>query len=77
MNDLFHIQVRAPKFELYQQVILYWNRQEHLRQIVRRWLDLEDGCWWYKVQGSEPLYPEDVFGPPRPEEVKAVTNNES
>ena len=62
MTDFPQIQVRAPKFELYQLVVLYWNEQEHVTQIVRRWLDLEDGYWWYKVQELEQLYPEDAFG---------------
>lgn len=56
MTDFPHLQVRAPKFELYQLIVLYWNEQEHVTQIVRRWLDLEDDQWWYKVQGSEQQY---------------------
>ncbi len=36
------IQVSAPKFELYEQVVLYWNEEEYSTAIVRRWLDLED-----------------------------------
>lgn len=55
------IQVSSPKFDLYGQVVLYWNEKEHSTTIVRRWLDLEDGCWWYKVRGSEQLYPENAF----------------
>ena len=65
MNTRPTIQIPAPKFDLYQLVIVYWNDQEHVTQTVRRWLDFDDGdgCWWYKVQGLEQLFPEDVIGP--------------
>lgn len=61
MKKLLTIQVQAPKFELYESVILYWNEREQVTQIVGRWHDLDDGSWWYKIQSSEKLYPENAF----------------
>jgi hypothetical protein len=55
------IEVPAPQFDLYEFLILYWNGQEQTVKLVRRWLDLEDNQWWYKIQGSEVLYPENAF----------------
>lgn len=55
------IEVPAPQFDLYEFLTLYWNEQELRVKVVRRWLDLEDNQWWYKVQGSEILYPENAF----------------
>lgn len=65
MDNTAFIQIPAPKFELYQQVTLYWNNQERPTNIVRRWFDLDDdpGYWWYKVMGDEQFYPEGVFEP--------------
>lgn len=63
MKKLPTIQVQAPKFELYESVVLYWNEREQVTQIVRRWLNLDDGGWWYKIQSSEQLYPENAFSP--------------
>ncbi len=61
------ITLEAPKFELYQSVILNWNEQSRRTQIVRRWLDLDDGeggYWWYKVAGDESrMYPENALEP--------------
>jgi hypothetical protein len=56
------IQIKAPKFELYQAVTLYWNEKQYNTKIVRRWFDLDDrsdGYWWYKVSNDEQFYPED------------------
>ena len=64
MNNTEKIEVRAPKFELYQSVILFWNSQERPTYIVRRWFDLDDpagGYWWYKVTNDEQLYPEQAI----------------
>lgn len=59
------IQLCAPKFELYQLVVVHWNDEQHATQVVRRWLDLDDGegCWWYKVHNLERLFPEQVIEP--------------
>ncbi len=56
------IEVPSPKFDLYEQVVFYWEEKERKVTIVRHWLDLEDEQWWYKVRGSEQLYPEGAFG---------------
>jgi len=69
--DTEKIQIRAPRFELYERVTLYWNGQERLTHIVRRWFDLDDsprgdgpdGYWWYKVTNDEQLYPEGTIEP--------------
>ncbi len=55
------IQIQAPKFELYELVTVNWNEQEQTVKVVRRWLDFEDEQWWYKIEGSERLYPESAF----------------
>ncbi len=55
------IEITAPKFDLYEFVTLYWNEQEQHTKVVRRWFDLEDDLWWYKIQGSEALYPENAL----------------
>ncbi|MBD2305675.1 hypothetical protein H6G17_09115 [Chroococcidiopsis sp. FACHB-1243] len=64
MDRTEKIQVRSPKFQLYQSVILYWNGEERSTHIVRRWFDLDDssdGYWWYKVTNDEQLYPEQAI----------------
>lgn len=43
MNDKPQLQIRAPRFELYELVTLHWNNQERPIKVVRRWLDLDDG----------------------------------
>lgn len=55
------IEIPAPRFDLYELLTLYWNEQERTVKVVRRWFDLEDNFWWYKIQGSEALYPENAF----------------
>lgn len=60
------IQVRAPKFELYQMATVYWNEEEHITSIVRRWFDMDDGTeglWWYELEGLKQLFPESVIKP--------------
>ena len=62
------IQIRAPKFELYELVTLHWNNQERSTKIVRRWLDIDDGGegYWYKVAGDDQqFYPEGALEPRR------------
>jgi hypothetical protein len=58
------IEIPAPRFDLYEFLTLYWNEQERTVKVVRRWFDLEDNRWWYKIQGSEVLYPENAFSVP-------------
>lgn len=55
------IEIPAPQFDLYEFLTLYWNEQERTVKVVRRWFDLEDDRWLYKIQGSEVLYPETAF----------------
>ncbi len=55
------IQISAPQFDQYEFLTLYWNEQEQTVKVVRRWFDLEDNQWWYKIQDSEVLYPENVL----------------
>ena len=55
------IEITAPKFDLYELVTLNLNEQEQHTKVVRRWFDLEDNFWWYKIQGSETLYPENAL----------------
>ncbi len=63
MSDRSTITIPAPQFELFEFIVLCWNDQEHHTKVTRRWLDLDDGCWWYQVQGLEQLFPEDALGP--------------
>jgi len=55
------IEISAPQFDLYEFLTLNWNEQERTVKVVRRWFDLEDNQWWYKIQGSEILYPENAL----------------
>lgn len=55
------IEIPAPQFELYEFVTLHWNEQERQVKVVRRWFNLDDNQWCYKIQGSEILYPENAF----------------
>jgi hypothetical protein len=53
------INIKSPRFDLYEMVFLYWNGRQHQTKVVRRWLDFDDGCWWYKLSLDErQLYPE-------------------
>ena len=55
------IEISAPQFDLYEFVTLYWNEQERKVKVVRRWFDLDDNQWWYRIQESEVLYPENAL----------------
>ncbi|WP_009630411.1 hypothetical protein [Synechocystis sp. PCC 7509] len=55
------IEIPAPQFDVYEFATLYWNEQERTVKVVRRWFDLEDNQWWYKIHDSEVLYPENAF----------------
>lgn len=55
------IEIPAPQFDLYEFLTQYLNEQERTVKVVRRWFDLEDNQWWYKIQDSEVLYPENVL----------------
>ena len=59
-NELM-IEIPAPRFDLYELLTLYWNKQEQTVKVVRRWFNLEDERWWYKIQGTEVLYPENAL----------------
>ena len=55
------IEIPAPPFNLYEFLTLYWNEQERTVKVLRRWFNLEDDRWLYKIQGSEVFYPENAF----------------
>lgn len=55
------IEISAPKFDLYELVTLNLNEQEQHTKVVSCGVDLEDNFWWYKIQGSETLYPENAL----------------
>ena len=55
------IEISAPKFDLYELVTLNLNEQEQHTKVVRHWFDYEGDLWWYKIQGSEALYPENAL----------------
>jgi len=60
------IQVRAPKFELYELVTLHWNSEQRRTKIVQRWFNPDDGTnghWFYKVSEDGKFYPEEVLEP--------------
>lgn len=54
------LSVRAPKFDLYEFVTLYWNDQALSGKVVKRWLDLDEELWLYQLAGvdSDRLFPE-------------------
>lgn len=55
------ITIRAPKFELYQLVTLYWNQSATHTKIVKRFYDPDDSTWLYLVANDDTPYPESVF----------------
>jgi hypothetical protein len=55
------IQVKAPKFEQYETVWLNWNSCILATQVLQRWLNLEDECWWYELRELSPRFPEDAL----------------
>ena len=55
------ISIPAPKFELHQSVILYWNGAESDTRITERLFNLDDEVWLYQVAGSEKYYSSDVL----------------
>ena len=54
------LSVRAPKFDRYEFVTLYWNEQTLQGKVVKRWLDLDESLWLYQLAGvgSDRLFPE-------------------
>lgn len=54
------IEIPAPKFDLYEEVVIFWNERELPGKIVKRWLDLDKGFYWYQIHASDRLYPENV-----------------
>lgn len=62
------MQIKDPKFDLYEFVSLDWNGYIHPAKVVVRWFNANDNSWWYKVSGdfagggvSAKLYPETVL----------------
>jgi hypothetical protein len=54
------LSVRAPKFDRYEFVTLYWNEQTLQGKVVKRWLNLDESLWLYQLAGvgSDRLFPE-------------------
>ncbi len=66
MNDQPKIQIRAPRFELYELVTLHWNGQELPTKVVQRWFEIDygdEGHWSYKIAGDKQLYPQGALEP--------------
>jgi hypothetical protein len=57
------VNIPAPKFGLYESVILHWNEREIPTSIVARWYDFDHQSWWYKVSNDERFYSGDVLAP--------------
>jgi hypothetical protein len=57
------VNIPAPKFGLYESVILDWNEREIPTSIVARWYDFDHRSWWYKVANDERFYSGDVLAP--------------
>ena len=51
-------QVKPPQFDLYEAVEVAWNGQYLAARVVRRWLDWDNGTWWYEVAGQPGKFPE-------------------
>lgn len=43
------VQIRAPKFDLYELATLDWNGQERRTKAIQRWFDPDDGTagYWF------------------------------
>lgn len=55
------MEIDAPKFDRYEDVILRWNERDHATRSVARWFDPDDEYRWYRSRAnapSEELYPE-------------------
>jgi hypothetical protein len=54
------IEVKAPKFDLYEFVTVYWNGETIKGKVVYRILHLDDNeTWLYEISAKpERLYPE-------------------
>ncbi|MBD2093559.1 hypothetical protein H6F90_00120 [Trichocoleus sp. FACHB-591] len=57
------INIPAPKFEQYELVTLYWNKEQHETRVVERYYNLDKEQWLYKVGDSDDLYTSDVLEP--------------
>jgi len=56
------IEIRAPKFELYEIVHLEWNGKDYKAKITRQLFDNQDGLWLYELNGNnKKLFPEDAI----------------
>ena len=64
MADQTPVQIRAPRFELYELVTLHSNNQERHTKIVQRWFNPDDGTngyWFYRVSEDDKFYPEEAL----------------
>jgi hypothetical protein len=53
MNEANELTIKAPEFDLYEFVTLYWEGEAIKTKVVRRWLDYDDGegRWHYELHG--------------------------
>lgn len=58
------IEIPAPKFDMYETVIVNWKGADYKGKIVRRLFNLnsvEQGCWLYNVGHLQTLFCEEAI----------------
>lgn len=49
MINMNELTVTAPQFDLYEPVTVQWDGVTHHCRVVCRWLDLDNGRWFYEL----------------------------
>ena len=55
------MEIPDPDFDQYELVIVHWEGQQHVTQVVKRIYDPDKNEWQYGVQGLRGLYSADVI----------------
>lgn len=58
------IEISAPKFNMYETVIVNWKGADYKGKIVRRLFDLnsvDQGCWLYNIGHLQTLFCEEAI----------------
>jgi hypothetical protein len=55
------LKIPAPKFELYEIVLLKWKRKKLSVRITACWFNIHQADFWYEIDGYATKFPESSF----------------